>query len=310
MTIFKRFPVAVLICAAVIALCCWWGYSRVYVPPEEMEEETVSSSEHHRAGESNLNYYLGWMKDEAGFFTPETADTIARRNLSLDTTYNSLVAIHTVNYLNGKDIETFAKDAAEDIELGGRDMLLLLDKDSQNWYVVYGPGLEPYVEMNTELKELFNAQLSPDFFAVTSNRRVILLFDALQEWFEANVPPADEKAEGGDAAVQPATFHDIFFGILFTLLTNIWWILILVVALTLLDRTRCRNYVMAHPDGHDPAHPFHPLLFWHHPGSNWFANMEDLADDDRYDPEEDFEDEASEEPAPGEQEAEDTPKTP
>ena len=297
MTIFKRFPVAVLLCAAVIALCCWWGYSRVYEPPEETDDETVSSSGHHRAGESNLNYYLGWMKDEAGFFTPETADTIARRNLSLDTTYNSLVAIHTVTYLNGKDIETYAKDAAEEIELGGRDMLLLLDKDTQDWYVVYGPGLEPYVEMNAELKELFNSQLSPDFFAVTSNRRVILLFDALQEWFEANVPPADDEAVGGDMAVQRATFHDIFFGILFTLLTNVWWILILVVALTLLDRTRCRNYLIAHPDGHDPAHPFHPLLFWHHPGSNWYANMEDLAEDDRFDTEEDFEDEdTSEEP--------------
>ena len=294
MTIFKRFPVAVIIYAAVIALCCWWGYSRVYVPPEETDTETVSG-EHYRAGESNLNYYLGWMKDDAGFFTPETADTIARRNLSLDTTYNSLVAIHTVDYLNGKDIETFAKDAAEDIELGGRDMLLLLDSDTQDWYVVYGPGLEPYVEMNSELKELFNSQLSPDFFAVTSNRRVILLFDALQEWFEANVPPVDEEAEGGDVAVQRATFHDIFFGILFTLLTNVWWILILVVALTLLDRTRCRNYLITHPDGHDPAHPFHPLLFWHHAGSNWFANMEDLAEDDRYGTEEEYEDEAPEE---------------
>ena len=293
MTIFKRFPVAVVICAAVILLCCWWGYSRVYVPPEEPETENVSGG-HSRAGESNLNYYLGWMDDQGGFFTPETADTIARRNLSLDTTYNSLVSIHTVNSLEGKDIETCAKEMAEAVELGGRDMLLLLDKETQDWYVVYGPGLQPYVEMNSELKELFNAQLSPDFFAVTSNRRVILLFDALQEWFEANVPPAEDAEEGAAVAVQRATVHDIFFGILFTLLTNIWWILILLVAMTLLDRTRCRNYVLAHPDGHDPAHPFHPLLFWHHSGSGWYANMEDMADYDRYGPEEDEEPEEDE----------------
>ena len=35
MTIFKRFPVAVVICALVIVLCCVWGYSRVYEPPAE-----------------------------------------------------------------------------------------------------------------------------------------------------------------------------------------------------------------------------------------------------------------------------------
>ena len=280
MTIFKRFPVAVLLCAVVIGLCCFWGYSREYEPPEESGEDISTNG--HRAGESNLNYYLGWMKDDAAMFTAETADTIARRNLSLDGTYNSLVAVHTVSYLNGKDIETYARELAEEMELGGRDMLLLLDTDTQDWYVVYGPGLQPYAEMNTELRDLFRSQLSPDFFAVTSNRRVVLLFDALQEWFSANVPPAEENQGVGDG-IQHATFHDVFFGILFTLLTNVWWILILLVALTLLDRTRCRNYAMAHPDGHDPADPFHPLLFWHHAGSRWYADMEELAEYDRED---------------------------
>ncbi len=292
MTIFKRFPVAVVLCAAVILLCCIWGYSRVYEPPADDGEET-SSAEHHRAGESDLNYYLGWMDDEAGFFTMETADTIARRNLSLDTTYNSLVAIHTVSYLNGKDIETYARDEAEKITLGGRDMLLLLDSDTQDWYVVYGPGLQPYVEMNTELQDLFRSQLSPDFFAVTSNRRVVLLFDALQEWFQANVPPAEDSDQIGQT-IQHATLRDVFLGIIFTLMTNIWWILILVIALTLLDRTRCRNYAMAHPDGHDPADPFHPLLFWHHADSRWYADMEELADYDRYGDEEEDSDEYDE----------------
>lgn len=287
MTIFKRFPVAVAICALVILLCCVWGYSRVQEPEAATEEAAVSA--HLRAGESNLNYYLGWMKDEAGMFTMDTADTIARRNLALDGTYGSLVAIHTVNYLNGKDIETYARDLAEDMELGGRDMLLLLDTDTQDWYVVYGPGLQPYAEMNTELRDLFRSQLTPDFFAVTSNRRVVLLFDALQSWFEETVPPVEEETVGGE--IQMATFHDIFFGILFTLLTNVWWILILLVALNLLDRTRCRNYAMAHPDGHSMADPFHPLLFWHHAGSRWYANMEELAEADRYDQEAEAEEE-------------------
>ena len=280
MTIFKRFPVAVVICAAVILLCCIWGYSRVYEPPADAGDSSSEAEEHHRSGESNLNYYLGWMNDEAGFFTKETAETIARRNLSLDGTYNSLVAIHTLSDLAGKDIETCARERAEEMDLGGRDMLLLLDRGTQDWYVVYGPGLQPYAELNTELRDLFRSQLSPDFFAVTSNRRVVLLFDALQEWFAANVPPVEEESS---MDVQHATFHDVFFGILFTLVTNIWWILILVIALTLLDRTRCRNYTLAHPDGHDPAVPFRPLLFWHHAGSRWYANMEELAEYDRED---------------------------
>lgn len=287
--IFKRFPVAVVICALVILMCCALGYSRVYVPPEE--NEGASDGSHHRAGESDLNYYLSWMSDEAGMFTMETADTIARRNLSLDTTYGSLVAIHTVPSLEGKSIETRARELADHTELGNRDMLLLLDTETQDWYVVYGEGLQPYVEMNTELQELFRSQLTPDFFAVTSNRRAVLLFDALQEWFQANVPQAEDDS-ASTPAVQRVSLRDIGLGIVFTVMTNIWWILILLVALTLLDRTRCRNYLLSHPNGNDRSDPFHPLLFWHHAGSRWFANMEDLADYDRYgDEEEEYEDE-------------------
>lgn len=279
MNFFKSFPVAVAICAAVIFLCCLWGFEQVYVPPEEPEDS--ASESHSRAGESNLNYYLSWMEDEAGMFNMDTADTIARKNLSLDSEFNSLVAIRTVSSLEGVGIDQYARSLSETMDLGGRDMLLVLDAETQDWYVVYGPGLQPYVEMNTELQELFEAQLSPDFFAVTSNRRVVLLFDALTEWFEANVPPVDET-ENASQSIQHATFRDVFLGIVFTLMTNIWWILILVVALTLLDRTRCRNYVLAHPDGHDRSDPFHPLLFWHHAGSRWYENMEELTIDDRY----------------------------
>lgn len=278
MKLLNRFPVAVVLTALIIVLCCVWGYSRVSVPTSEMEE--IAPTETGRAGESNLNYYLRQTQDDAGIFTLETADTIARRNLTLDNSYRSILAIHTVTYLNGKPIETYAQELAEEIELAGRDMLLLLDTDTQGWYLVYGPGLQPYAETSTDLRDLFRGQLTSDFFENGSNQKVLLLFNALDNWFADNVPPADAEASITTGHVQTATLYTVFTGILFTLLTNIWWILLLLVVLTLLDRARFSHYNTAHPQGHDPADPFRPLLFWHHAGSGWYRNMQELMESD------------------------------
>ena len=293
---FKRVPVAVLLTAVVIFLCCFWGYQRVDEPVQEAEEETTSADGHH-SGESNLNYYLRWMEDDAEMFSMETADAIARRNLKLDTTYNSVIAIRTVSYLNGKSIEAYARSLAEKMDLSGRDMLLLLDTDTRDWYVLYGSGLQPYAEANTELRDLFRGQLTTDFFESGSNQKALLLFNALETWYENNVPPADSELYPSGGRVEAANFHDIFIGILFTLLTNIWWILLLVLILTLLDRARFSRYAKAHPQGYDPADPFRPLLFWHHAGSRWFADMVELTELEK---EELEEEEMEEDPEPSE----------
>ena len=295
--LFNRFPAAVIIMILVIVLCCMWGHSRVSVPEQEPAEQTAAN-DGRRAGESNLNYYLRWLRDDGEMFTLNTADTIARRNLRLDVTYGSVVAIQTVSYLNGKDIESFARSRAEDMELSGRDILLLLDTDTKDWYVLYGSGLQPYAEASTDLRDLFRGQLTEDFFENGSNQKVLLLFNALDNWFAANVPAVEQSAGVAVGGVESATFHDVFTGILFTLLTNIWWILLLLVILTLLDRARLRHYALAHPQGYDPAEPFRPLLFWHHSDSRWFSDMMDLAELER----EALED-AAEDEEPGEEQA-------
>lgn len=46
----------------------------------------------------------------AGLFSMETTDTLARNNLDLNNTYGCLLALKTVNYLNGQDIASYSKD--------------------------------------------------------------------------------------------------------------------------------------------------------------------------------------------------------
>ena len=113
MKFFRNIPVAVSLTVLVVALCCFWGYERANLPVQTMEDVSGDRA----AGQSDLNYHLNWLDDAASLFTLDTIDAIARRNLVLDSTYHSFLAIQTVSYLNGADIETYAEETAQRVHL-------------------------------------------------------------------------------------------------------------------------------------------------------------------------------------------------
>ncbi|MFQ9411951.1 MAG: TPM domain-containing protein [Evtepia gabavorous] len=208
-----------------------------------------------RAGESGLNYFLNWIDDGAGLFSMETTDTLARNNLDLNNTYGCLLALKTVNYLNGQDIASYSKDLFQQVDLGRKDMLLVIESSSQAWYLVYGGGLRTYAENNDALAALLKDNLDTDFFQGESDAGILSLFDDLEHWCAETLPVLDDTLEPGnpflqnDNKVQILSLGDVLLGILFTLLVNIWWIILLLVVLNLIDRHRFREYITKHPPG-------------------------------------------------------------
>lgn len=67
-------------------------------------------------------------------------------------------------------------------------------------------------------------------------------------------------------------------GVLFTLLVNIWWIILVWVVLNVVDRVRFRRYITQYPPGTQTLIPFRPILFWHRQGSSWYRRMLDLVE--------------------------------
>lgn len=290
MKFFKKTSVAVLVTVLVVALCCVWGYTRVY-------EETSSVTTHYQpdrnSGQSNLNYYLGWISDDARLFSSDTIDTLARENLTLDNTYGSLVAVKTVSYLNGRDIQSYAEETAMNIHLDRRDMLLLLDTNSESWYVTYGADLVTYVEADAELPNLFREHLNTEFWGEEGNpdEAILALFDDLDDWYEDNIPPIEKDALGFlpiGGKVQTVSLGSILSGILFTLLANLWWIALALIALNIVDRVRFDQYYTKKTSDSDANPRFHPFLFWHRPGSRWYEDMMDQAMEEDDEEEEDF----------------------
>lgn len=293
MRFFKKPSVAILLTVLLVALCCVWGYSRAYADSQAAQEDTLSPP----AGENNLNYFLNWVDDGADLFSMETTDTLAWDNLERNNTYGTMLAIKTLHYLNGQDIETYSKSLFESVGLGHNDFLLVIEDSSPSWYLVYGSGMSTYVEESGTLSSLLNSTLDDHFFQGGSDEGILALSDGLTAWCAQNLPEQDNNSQSvlpflqGETKVQSISLKSILLGILFALLVNIWWIILALVVLNLLDRHRLRKYILAYPPvaGVVPPVFFRPFLFWHRHGSAWYYRMVDMITEDLYDSDEDDE---------------------
>ena len=275
MNFLKKTPVAIVLTVLVVALCCVWGYTRA---ADDTAPPGGSSSL--SAGQSELNYYLDWIDDQADLFTLSTKEQLAQYSLSMDKNYGSLLAVQTVNYLNGKDIGDYAYDLAEEVGLTNMDMLLVMDTYSQDWYLAYGSKMSAYVENDASLKNLFNRTLGDTFFAEGTDQNATIreLFAGLSKWCEDNLPQANQSLVGpmpdtNGGKTGDVTLSAIFGGILVTLLLNLWWILLLLVIFNCVDRIRYNRYRSQYVGMITPPVVFRPILFWHHSGSRWYRQM-------------------------------------
>lgn len=277
MKFFRKTSVAILLTLLVVALCCVLGYTRA----GGGQSTGVSTPPAQQAGESGMNYFLNWIDDGANLFSMETTDTMARSNLSLNSTYGCLLAVRTTYSLGGEDIASYTKNLFQEVELGSMDMLLVIDAGREAWYLAYGGSLRPYVEdavTTPTLPSLMEEHLNHAFFQGESDQEILALFSSLESWCAASLPTLDASGLPflvGDKE-QDLSLGGILRGVLFALLVNLWWIILLLVVLNVADRIRFRRYITRNPSGGKEGGPFRPILFWHRQGSSWYWRMMDL----------------------------------
>ncbi len=285
MKFFRKTSVAILLAVLIVALCCVWGYSRVYdaQPPQGAGDNT-----HQSAGESNLNYYINQLEDKADLFSMATGDAIARKNLAMDNRYSAMLVIQTVSHTNAMPIREFAEQAYGQLQLGERDLFLVLDKNSQGWYLIYGGALADYAKLDDSLQSLFARYLGVSFFTGEGDNNILHLMDGISTWLAKHIPvneTGEESMFPMNGTIKTITLGAIATGILITLLANVWWIILVMVILTILDRRRLERYLAKYPVNILAPLPFRPILFWHKPGSRWY---ERIVEETLYEEDDDF----------------------
>ena len=138
----------------------------------------------------------------------------------------------TTDDLDGKSMEDYAIDESAELELGDSDMLLLIDTDSEQWYLAYGDEMASYVD--NDLSILFKENLG-SLFTGNAGSSVTGLYKGLLSWYASNIPAASHE----EAQTQPVSYRQeermSFGSILLTLF-------IILIVLRIIFRPRRRYY--------------------------------------------------------------------
>lgn len=161
---FNRKNVAVTITLVVIAIALVIGFtSAPKQAATSTTSQTAASASSDAAGWATKNYgqYEDFLEDDADLFSDTTLETFAKYNAQLDYTYGSIMGLVTTDDLDGKSMADYAIDESAELELGDSDMLLLIDTDSEQWYLAYGDEMASYVD--NDLSILFKENLGSLF---------------------------------------------------------------------------------------------------------------------------------------------------
>lgn len=147
----------------------------------------------------------GCVADMAGVLKGETVERIVERNQTLTDATGAVVAVVTVDFLNGRDIDDYATDLFNDWGIGDAQedngVLILLAVGEDNYTILQGEGLQSALPTST-LGEYAGQYLEEDFNAGDYDAGVNKLFDALYTWFEDYYAGAGDTVPGG-APAQP-----------------------------------------------------------------------------------------------------------
>lgn len=189
MKFFKNHTVAVVLTILAIAGCVVYG--KLSAP--------VSTKTGSSYAAENYSAYTKWVHDEAGLLSDSTIKTISTYNASFDKTYGSIVGVATVQDLGGEDIADYTTAYGQSMGLGQSDMLLLIDKGTDDWYLAYGDKISAY--LNNDLQTTFTACLSNGSVTTDTNDRLTDLFSQVDGWYANAVPKASGSSAGGGFAV-------------------------------------------------------------------------------------------------------------
>jgi uncharacterized membrane protein YgcG len=174
--LFQNRAVAWIVLILAVALACLWGYNRKDHYESRKTTELLE-----------VKYYQ-WVNDSAKLLSDATEKTVADYDTDWNNKYYTVVAVATLNKLNGWTEADYARALGEKWGLGGGDMLLLLVK-GDDWYVAVGDNVAA-VMTDTQQTKLKQAIDQP-YYAGKYDEAVVAFFR------QADVFYAQAKLNGG-----------------------------------------------------------------------------------------------------------------
>lgn len=191
MNFFKKRGVAISITVLLIAAALVIGFAgkpKAEYKPESAASAAAWAKEH--SGE-----YEQFIYDGAELLPASAESQLAAGAAALDYQYSSLMGVAIIDGLDGQDIADAAYDYGYELGCGESDFALLIDVDTQDWYLAYGDQMESYVDH--ELEILFRSYLGAELYSGSADKQLLNLYDGLADWYEDNIPVSGKYQEQG-----------------------------------------------------------------------------------------------------------------
>lgn len=216
MKFFQKRWVAVTLCILMILVAVGIGAAKsrqTYAP------DSAASAE--QWGRENAGAYASFIRDDADLLSDAAEKRICAVNGAMDYSYEGICGVATTVSLPGGDIETASYELFDEIGLGERDSLLVLDEETRDWFFVYGAELDYYV--NNELELTLRSAMSGDFIGKADDA-VYTAVDCLYDWCQDELPVSGQAARSGGSGVL------VVVGVVFFVLLLILLIISVVVS--------------------------------------------------------------------------------
>lgn len=211
-----------------------------------------------------LSQYRKFLWDEADLLTSADEDTLTLYNANWDNRYHSLVAVCTVNTLNGQGIEDALFSFADECGLGENDAALFIAADTKEYYFDYGD------EFATIMTDQVIRKLQPilEDESTTFSAGTTAFFQALDGVYRDNFGLGSQQ---GETYESNGSVGSVVGGVrMLTLIGVIIFLLVIVAILSAIDQARFHAYRTRYYGIGTPPVVFRPILFWHRPGWGWY----------------------------------------
>lgn len=248
MKFFKKRPVAIVVMVLAIVVGIVLGQLKADRAP-------AVPSTGDAALDTSLSTaaYETWLWDEADVFSSAEEKQICLYNANWDLRYTSLLAVASVNSVDG-DIADYAYELGGEIGLGQGDALLVLDINGQDAYLATGDEFGAVMLSDTQATTYLDQYLYEDFMNGNYAKGVLTFMAALNErYVEVFGSGYRASSDGADAII-----------------TVIFLLIIAFIIINAIDKSRYNAYRTRYYGVVNPPYVFRPILFWHGPSYGWY----------------------------------------
>lgn len=260
MKLIKKYPVAIILSVLVIALAIVLGQAK------HMENGSSTPQTGSHSNSLDLDQSLDsspfdkFILDDAEILSSVSRREISLYNANCDNKFQSIVAVVTLDSTNGSSLEDVARIYAQEGELSKHDALLLLSVDDQASYLSVGDLFFPN-ETRADFQNLLDRSLTTPFLAGNYEEAISSFFSTLN--VEYSSLPSQNSVMTFVASRETSM-----------IVTAVVFVILAFVFFTVIDNIRYSRYHRQYVSMLAPPVLFHPILFWHRPGSRWFLRRQ------------------------------------